>query len=96
VPTPRASKPKAWTKQGYKVADAEKGNVHLIMEKRVFNQFSGEKASAPQKHIIDPKTWNTCRKVWPSQGWTVIEMLHVPNGCEHGFFKPEAKTEKEG
>lgn len=86
---------KAYTKPGYEVPEAEAGNVHVVIERMLYNPHTGKKVSSPVTQILDPQMWNLCRKAWGAQGWTFVEALHLPAGCPDGFEAQAMSNEGE-
>ncbi len=87
--------PKAYTKPGYKVGEGEENDVHVKLSREIITKVGGRTKVEEKEmvHIVDPKMWRECRKIWPSQGWLFVEMCHTPVGCESGFPEPETKAD---
>ena len=84
--------PAYFTKEGYEVSEDEKDFVHVVTSKFTLNRGDFEKTTHETTHIIDPKTWEMVRKIWPGQGMKFVEMLHYPAGASVGF--PNTKKER--
>lgn len=81
----------AYTKRGYIVPAGEENDVHVVIGRQSTGRESGRLVvkDNPSTQILNPKDWETFRKIWPSQGWIFLETLHLPVGSSEGF--PEHK-----
>lgn len=85
-PRPRAAAPVTRTIgpafNNYEVPKGEENVVHVEIEQRSFNPVTLKRESAPQIYKTDPRQWQQWLEVRETLGWSINQILHLPEGAK--------------
>lgn len=73
---------KTITKTGYKIPEGEKNTVALVIRTKGFDPATGDPIGRNTTYKTDIGMWNqNFSKNYASQGFEILEILHLPVGC---------------
>jgi len=71
-----------FTAPNYNVPKGEENTVAVKIEQVNFDPATGERLSRPLIHKTNPTQWLQFIEYHKTQGFTILELLHIPEGAK--------------